>query len=71
VFSHAAGALAVIDASLVNVTVSVPFAAMIRALESACALPDVPVAKFHTTSLVDVEHPDWAVARLDVVKPPA
>lgn len=50
---------------------SVPFAAMIRALESACALPDVPVAKFHTTSLVDVEHPDWAVARLDVVKPPA
>jgi len=69
--SHAAGVAAVIDASLVNVTTSEPPAATVKAVVKVWALPDVPVEKFHNTSLVVEVQPDCAVARADVVKPPA
>ena len=57
VFSHAAGAALVIDESLVKVTVNVPLAATVNGVVNVCALPDVPVEKFHRTKLVDELQP--------------
>jgi hypothetical protein len=71
VLSQAAGEAAPIDASFVNVTVSVPLAATVRGDVSECELPEVPVAKLHPTALVEVEHPVWAVESAEVVNPPA
>jgi hypothetical protein len=69
--SQAAGAEDVIDASLERVTVSglfaLPLAPMTRGVESVCADPELDVAKVQLTSLVDEEHPVWAVMRADVV----
>ena len=63
VFSHAAGAVAVMLASLVRVTVRVPpLAATVSGDVSVCDVPLVPVEKFQITSLgVAAEHPVWAV----------
>lgn len=55
VFSQAAGALAVIDASFVKVTVNVPFAATVSGFVNVWVLPEVAVEKLHTTSLGVVE----------------
>jgi hypothetical protein len=61
VASQAAGADAVIVASFVSVTMSVPEPATVRADVSVCELPLAPVAKFHVTSLVVLEQPVAAV----------
>jgi hypothetical protein len=68
--SHAAGAAAVIVASLVKVTVKVPLPATVRGVANVCAVPDDEVAKFHVTPLGVVDRqPVCVVASADVVYP--
>jgi methylglyoxal synthase len=69
--SQATGAAAVMVASFVSVTLSVPLAATVSALLSVCELPLVPVAKFQATSLVVLEQPDCGVPSAAEVKPAA
>ena len=57
VAAHAKGAAAVIDASLVKVTVSEPLPATVSGVVSVWTLPETPVEKFQITSLVDDVHP--------------
>lgn len=65
---HAEGELVVIDASFVNVTVSVPLAATVSAVVSVCAEPDAAVEKFQITSLgVAARHPVCVVVNAEVV----
>jgi hypothetical protein len=71
VWAQASGAAAVIDASLVNVTVKVPLAATVSGVVKVCDVPDVEVAKAQYTSLVVVEQPVWATLSAEEVNPPA
>jgi hypothetical protein len=75
VFSHAAGAAAVMLASFVTVTVSGllawPLAATVIGVVSVWEVPLVAVEKFQMTLLVVDEHPVWAVVRALVVNPAA
>jgi hypothetical protein len=54
-------------ASLVSVTVNGLLLALaaptVRGVVRVCELPLVPVAKFHSTSLVVLEQPVWAAER--------
>ncbi len=68
--SHAAGAADVMVASLVKVTVNVPFAATVSGVVNVWADPDVAEAKFQVTPLGVVErHPVCVVTSADVVYP--
>ena len=73
VFSQAAGAADVIEASLVSVTVkgllALPLGPLVTALVSVGAVPDVAVEKFQMTLLVDEEPPVCAGPRFALVKP--
>lgn len=74
--AQAAGAAAVMLASLVNVTarglLAWPLAPTVSALVSVCELPEVAVEKFQITSLgVEARHPGWVLVRPLVVYPVA
>ena len=75
VLAHAAGEVADMSASLVNVTTSglfdAPLAPTVSGADKVWELPLVPVAKFQVTPLVLVLHPVWAALNALVVKPPA
>ena len=73
--SQAAGANALIEASLVNVIVkgllAFPLGPMTTGVVSACAEPDVDVAKFQLTSLVVAAQPEMAPESPEDVYPAA
>lgn len=73
--SQAAGAAALIEASLVNVIVkgllALPFGPITSAVVKVCSVPDVDVAYSQLTSLVVALQPTMEVESADVVYPVA
>lgn len=69
VFSHAAGAAAVIDASLVKVTVrglfEFPLGPTVTGVVRVCAVPDDDVVKAQITSLGELAMHPVSVVRSD------
>jgi hypothetical protein len=67
---RATGDAEVMVASLVNVTIYVPFAATVRGVGRVCAVPHVEVAKFQVTLIgVDERKPFWVVDNAEVAYP--